>query len=168
MLLCIRPALTQNTSKKKTAKLELLCLHCYEIWTHLVSVEVNLISPRSPPEQPVACWCCWQICWRVRNVWSSRSRAPYQWWPVEVFDIHSLRERGGGGWERRRRGRQGEEKRRKQSRWDDSVVNSMQTRVNSVPHLTAGTVAMNRCFVHLPPPRGPAHVSYSALGLKSH
>ncbi len=51
---------------------------------------------------------------------------------------------------------------------EDSVVNSMKTRVNSFPLLTAVTVAMNGCFVHLPPLRGPAHVSYSALGLKSH
>lgn len=50
---------------------------------------------------------------------------------------------------------------------DDSVVNSMERRVNSFSILTAVTAVMNGCFVYCPL-RGLAHVSHSAWGFKSH
>lgn len=66
-----------------------------------------------------------------------------------------------------KKGRAGRGGKEKTEGGNDSMVNSMETRVNSFL-LTAVTVAMNGCFVHHSPLRGPAHVSYSVLGLKSH
>lgn len=51
----------------------------FQTFRESCSISSSSISPRSPPERPVACWCCWQICWHVQSAWSSLLRAPYQW-----------------------------------------------------------------------------------------